>query len=60
MIIAAIISLGEAGGSHPDDVQDWIEVGFHDVSVFALLSTPAVSGLHTLTDTTDHSNLCCA
>jgi hypothetical protein len=33
MIIAAIISLGEAGGSHPDDVQDWIEVGFHDVSV---------------------------
>ena len=36
MIIAAIISLGEAGGSHPDDVQDWIEVRVALLTLFTI------------------------
>jgi hypothetical protein len=33
MIIAAIISLSEPRGSHPDDMQDWIEVS-HNIFCF--------------------------
>ena len=46
MIIAAIISLGEAGGSHPDDVQDWIEVGpWETLALFCFSPQPSEAAI---------------